>query len=164
MRFLRPFAFVLLASQGAASAALAQTQMLPMQNLTVPFPSQQKPAPPPAQPSLSTGAQAQPKTAAGRVKFAERLAASFTAHGFSMRVSSQESGGDARLAPRLVIQGAFDDPFIHRMISTGNFLGPAAQTGFRSAELVSITSRRSTAFDLSSGRPPKCDVTGRICN
>jgi hypothetical protein len=151
-----------------AAALCIGAETASAQRYTIPFPDQVRPAAPlPPQDAVSKGMRPEPNTAAGRVRFAEQLTASFRSAGFSMRVSSQEASPgseNARGLPRLLITGLFDDAFVYRIKTTGNFLDPALKTGFRSVEIASQIDRRRAVFDLSGGRVPSCDTTGRICN
>lgn len=135
------------------------------QRVTIPFPEQTKPAPPlPPPEAVSRGVAPGARTPAGRTKFAEQLAASFNSAGFSVRVSAQESGADARGFPKLLIAGLFDDAFLYRMKTTGRFLDPAMKTGFRSVEINAQISRARIVYDLAGGSVPRCDTQGRICD
>ena len=134
-----------------------------MQRLDVPLaqPPKAKPEPAVAPQSVS----AQPKTAAGRVKFATQLAAAFRAGGYSLEISSQETGADEpKRFPKLTIAGVFDEPFVFKMISAWKFREPALKSGFRSIDIVSRLGQRRYVYDMSTGTVPKCDTQERVCN
>jgi len=152
-------AVVLAISSGAASAQLLQRQIAPLQ-------SERDLAPKPAPPIAPRAIAPAQKTAAGRATFATRLSASFLADGYSLRVLSQESvaaGEDPRRFPKLSIAGAFDEPFVFKMMTTWPFLEPAMKSGFRSIDILSMLGQRHYIYDLSAGLP-RCDISGRVCH
>jgi hypothetical protein len=144
------------------SGAFAQA----MQNLKIPFSTdagRQNPKAEPAPHAAPHPLRPAPKTPSGRAAFARQFAASLLASGYSVRVSAQETGaGETKLFPKLTIAGAFDDPFVYKMLSGWRFLEPAMKSGFRSVELLSTLSQRHYLYDMSRTLP-NCDTAGRVC-
>jgi hypothetical protein len=160
----RSVLLAVLAAAFAASATPSRAQMMERQTAPLQTPSELKAKP---QPRLAPVAPItpSPRTASGRAAFATHLAASFKAGGYALRVIAEEHGtGDARQFPKLSIAGAFDEPFVYRLISTWRFLDPAMKSGFRSADIISLLDRRHYFYDLSSSKRPRCDASGQVCD
>ncbi|MDI3469739.1 MAG: hypothetical protein OJF62_001802 [Pseudolabrys sp.] len=159
----RPVLFATLAAALAVIAAPSHAQMMERQTAPLQTPSELKTKPQPRPVPVAPIAPSL-RTASGRAAFAAHLAASFKTGGYALRVVAEEHGaGDARQFPKLSIAGAFDEPFVYRLISTWRFLEPALKSGFRSVDIVSLLDHRHYFYDLSSGRLPRCDASGQVC-
>lgn len=145
--------------------ATARAQMFERQTAPLQSPSELKAKPRPNEPAAPATIAPAARTAAGRSAFAARVAAAFKSGGYALRVVAEERGsGDARQFPKLAIAGAFDEPFVFKLISTWPFLAPAMKSGFRSVDIVSLLDRRHYLYDFSSGALPRCDTGNRVCN
>jgi hypothetical protein len=153
-----------LAMAFAATAAPLHAQMMERQTAPLQTPSELKAKPQP-RPAPVAPIAPSARTASGRAAFAAHLAASFKAGGYALRVVAEEHGAsDARQFPKLSIAGAFDEPFVYRMISTWRFLDPAMTSGFRSVDIVSLLDHRHYFYNLLSGQRPRCDTSGQVCD